>query len=61
MPALAIEDLQVAYSSGAGAVTALEINRLSVPPGALFTVTGPSGSGKSTFLYAIGGLLRPQR
>ena len=60
-PDLAIEDLQVRYSNGAGAVTALEIGQLSVPPGSLMAVTGPSGSGKSTFLYAIGGLLRPQR
>ena len=60
-PDLKIADLQVRYSNGAGAVTALEIEQLSVPPGALLGVTGPSGSGKSTFLYAIGGLLRPQR
>jgi putative ABC transport system ATP-binding protein len=59
-PDLKIADLQVRYSNGAGAVTALEIEQLSVPPGALLGVTGPSGSGKSTFLYAIGGLLRPQ-
>ncbi len=60
-PGLQIEDLQVRYSNGAGAVVALEIGQLSVPPGAQLAVTGPSGSGKSTFLYAIGGLLRPQR
>ncbi len=60
-PALTIEGLQVGYSSGAGAVAALDIEQLSVPGGALLAVTGPSGSGKSTFLYAIGGLLRPQR
>ncbi len=60
-PGLKIEDLQVRYANGAGAVTALEIAQLSVPPGTQLAVTGPSGSGKSTFLYAIGGLLRPQR
>jgi putative ABC transport system ATP-binding protein len=60
-PDLDIQDLQVSYSNGPGAVTALEIERLRVPPGSLLSVTGPSGSGKSTFLYAIGGLLRPQR
>jgi putative ABC transport system ATP-binding protein len=60
-PALRVEDLQVGYSNGAGAVTALEIERLSVPGGALLAVTGPSGSGKSTLLYAIGGLLKPRR
>ncbi|HEY6255527.1 MAG TPA: ATP-binding cassette domain-containing protein [Xanthobacteraceae bacterium] len=60
-PALEIEGLQVGYSNGAGAVTALEIEHMSVPPGTLLAVTGPSGSGKSTFLYAIGGLLRPRR
>jgi putative ABC transport system ATP-binding protein len=60
-PALEIHDLQVHYSTGPEAVTALEIERLSVPSGSLLAVTGPSGSGKSTFLYAIGGLLRPRR
>jgi putative ABC transport system ATP-binding protein len=60
-PDLEIEGLQVNYSNGAGAVAALAIEQLSVPPGARLAVTGPSGSGKSTFLYAIGGLLRPQR
>jgi len=60
-PDLEIEGLQVSYSNGAGAVAALEIEQLSVPPGSRLAVTGPSGSGKSTFLYAIGGLLRPQR
>jgi putative ABC transport system ATP-binding protein len=60
-PALRVEDLRVGYSNGASAVTALEIDRLSVPGGALLAVTGPSGSGKSTLLYAIGGLLKPRR
>jgi len=60
-PDLKVADLQVHYSNGASAVTALEIEHVSVPGGSLLAVTGPSGSGKSTFLYALGGLLRPQR
>jgi putative ABC transport system ATP-binding protein len=60
-PDLDIQDLQVRYSNGPGAMIALEIEQLKVAPGSLLAVTGPSGSGKSTFLYAIGGLLRPQR
>jgi putative ABC transport system ATP-binding protein len=60
-PALRIEDLEVGYANGTGAVTALAIAQLSVPPASSLAVTGPSGSGKSTFLYAIGGLLRPRR
>jgi ABC-type lipoprotein export system ATPase subunit len=44
-PGLTIEDLQVRYSNGAGAVTALEIEQLNVPGGTQLAVTGPSGSG----------------
>jgi putative ABC transport system ATP-binding protein len=60
-PELEVADLQVRYHDAAVALTALEIARLSVPAGSLLVVTGPSGSGKSTFLYAIAGLIRPQR
>jgi putative ABC transport system ATP-binding protein len=60
-PALEIHGLQVHYSNGPEAVTALEIEKLNVAAGSLLAITGPSGSGKSTFLYAIGGLLRPGR
>ena len=60
-PALEVQGLQVHYASGPDSIAALEIERLEVAAGSLLAVTGPSGSGKSTFLYAIGGLLRPQR
>ena len=49
-PNLEVQDLLVRYSDGFGAVTALEIEQLHVPPGTLLALTGPSGSGKSTFL-----------
>jgi putative ABC transport system ATP-binding protein len=58
-PGLTIADLQVRYSNGAGAVTALEIEQLSVPSGAQLAVTGPSGSGKSTLLACLAGLDEP--
>jgi putative ABC transport system ATP-binding protein len=60
-PDLDVQGLQVRFSNGPDALTALTIDELRVGSGALLTVTGPSGSGKSTFLYAIGGLLRPAR
>jgi putative ABC transport system ATP-binding protein len=59
-PELDVANLVVRYHDGSDAVTALQIEQLSVPPGSLFAVTGPSGSGKSTFLYAVGGLIRVQ-
>ena len=59
-PELDVANLVVRYHDGSDAVTALQIEQLSVPPGSLFAVTGPSGSGKSTFLYAIGGLIHVQ-
>ena len=59
-PELDVANLVVRYRDGSDAVTALQIEQLSVPPGSLFAVTGPSGSGKSTFLYAVGGLIRVQ-
>lgn len=60
-PDLEVRDLLVRFSNGSSAVTALDVEELSVPAGSLLAVTGPSGSGKSTLLYAICGLLRPQR
>lgn len=60
-PELMVEDLVVRYRDGSDAVTALQIDRMGVPPGSLLAVTGPSGSGKSTLLYAIAGLVRPER
>jgi putative ABC transport system ATP-binding protein len=60
-PVLHVADLVVRYHDGSDALTALQVDRLTVAPGSLFAVTGPSGSGKSTFLYAVGGLIRVQR
>jgi putative ABC transport system ATP-binding protein len=60
-PSLALSQLLVRYSDRGGALTALELDDLTVEPGSLLVVTGPSGSGKSTLLYAISGLLRPAR
>ena len=60
-PALRVEDLQVGYSNGAGAVTALEIERLSVPGGALLAVMRAVLDGhapRDTDIHHAEGILR---
>jgi ABC-type lipoprotein export system ATPase subunit len=42
-----------------GGATVLSLDRLEIPSGAQWVVTGPSGSGKSTFLNLVGGLVLP--
>lgn len=42
-----------------GRRTALQVEHLEVPAGAITALVGPNGSGKSTFLHAVAGLLRP--
>jgi putative ABC transport system ATP-binding protein len=39
--------------------TALAVDRLQIPAGAQWVVTGPSGAGKTTLLHLIGGILTP--
>jgi putative ABC transport system ATP-binding protein len=47
------------FSSGAGAVTALNEVTMSVPQGSFATIIGKSGSGKSSLLSILGTLDRP--
>jgi ATP-binding cassette subfamily C protein CydC len=47
-------------SAGYGDATAVTINELTVPPGALVVLRGPSGSGKSTLLRVMAGALEPR-
>jgi manganese/zinc/iron transport system ATP- binding protein len=54
-PALAVEDLTVAYREK----PVLWDIDLTVPPGVLMAVVGPNGAGKTTLLKAALGLVRP--
>lgn len=56
-PAVRTEDLVVHHDGH----RALEIDRWSVPRGALTAVIGPNGAGKSTLLDAVTGLVDPTR
>lgn len=54
--AIAIDDLNVTFSSKRGTVTALQDINLRVADGEFVSIAGPSGCGKSTLLKVIAGL-----
>ena len=51
-----IDDLRVAFGTGADATVAVDRLSLAVRPGESFGLVGESGSGKSTVLRAVSGL-----
>jgi putative ABC transport system ATP-binding protein len=59
--ALAAEDVNITYGSGAAATPALRNVSLQFFPGRLVLVMGPSGSGKTTLLSVLGCLILPDR
>jgi NitT/TauT family transport system ATP-binding protein len=58
-PAVRIDRVTKTFSSGRGAVTALEDISLSAAPGEFVCILGASGCGKSTLLNLVAGLDRP--
>lgn len=59
LPAIALDDVSRAYTSGSDVVHALAEIDLRVGRGEAVAITGPSGSGKTTLLNLIAGLDRP--
>jgi len=58
-PAVLIEHVTKTFTSGSGAVTALEDISLSAVQGEFVCILGASGCGKSTLLNLVAGLDRP--
>jgi putative ABC transport system ATP-binding protein len=56
---IALENVSLAFKSGAGRIAAVENLSLVLSPGRFNVIAGPSGSGKTTLLSILGGLLRP--
>jgi NitT/TauT family transport system ATP-binding protein len=55
--AIAVRDLQIVYSTGRRATTAVEGATLDVGEGEFVALVGPSGCGKSTILKVVAGLI----
>lgn len=55
--AIRVENLNVVFGEGDGAVTALQNVSVDIPEGAFVSILGPSGCGKSTLLRAIADLV----
>ncbi|MGP0088971.1 MAG: ABC transporter ATP-binding protein [Xanthobacteraceae bacterium] len=57
---LLLDDITLDFRQAGGLTfRALDIPRLTIPPGALVAVTGPSGAGKTSFLHVIAGIALP--
>jgi NitT/TauT family transport system ATP-binding protein len=56
-PAVSVQDLDVVFGAGTGAVKALSGVNVDIPEGGLVTMLGPSGCGKSTLLRALADLV----
>jgi NitT/TauT family transport system ATP-binding protein len=56
-----IDDVEIAFESAAGSLTAVSRIALGIEPGEFVCILGPSGCGKSTLLNAVAGFLRPTR
>jgi len=60
-PLLTVKDLDVAYGTDRGRVTAVQGVGFEMEPGERVTIVGESGSGKSSVARAVLGLLDPAR
>lgn len=57
---LLVRNLYKSFSTGLGAVKAVDHVEFEVPKGSFFSLLGPSGCGKTTTLRCIAGLERPE-
>jgi NitT/TauT family transport system ATP-binding protein len=58
-PAIALENISVAFGAGASRYVAVEGVDLTFAPGEFTAIVGPTGCGKSTLLNVVAGLLKP--
>jgi NitT/TauT family transport system ATP-binding protein len=54
-----IDDVTIAFGSGAKKNTAVEATSLEIEPGQFVCILGPSGCGKSTLLNSVAGYIKP--
>src|SRR5262249_11066808 len=60
-PAICIDGMTKTYRGWRHAVTAVSDLSLTVEPGTVVAFVGPNGAGKTTTIYALLGLLAPER